>query len=193
MTVTLVVAIAAPSTYAALVTNTVSLAGNTLSTASADLAICNANDDLWDNTLTSTFTVSDIAPGSTSALTTAQTIYIGNDGGSLDSNQSACSSYDAGYTAGNSAVDIQVVPTISNVDCGNDFSLTSQMQLEIVIGTDSTGYQTMDSWTFNSTAYGPIISPDEEYEINVNTQLADDFDVQGGSCTFDLQLRGRQI
>lgn len=191
----LIVAVSAPTAYAALVTNTVALAGNTISTATAEMAICNSNEDLWTNTLTSTFSLSNLAPGATQSLTTTETIYIGNDDGNLDSGSSSslCADYAASYTPGTSGIEMEVVPSVSNINCGDNFNLANQLQLEVIVEDQSSGFISLNNWSFNTTSVGASITPGSTVEINANSTLANDFDVQGGSCTFDLQLRGRQI
>lgn len=194
ITIKLLLLAAIPTAYASLVTNTVALAGNTVNTATAEMAICNkSTSNSWMTSLTSeSFSVSDLAPGSTSALTTLDSIYVGNDGGNLDTS-SGCKDYDASYTPGSSSINMEVVPSITNVNCGNEFDLQNALLVEFVIGGVSSGYQSMNNWSFNSTAFGNTLSPDDAQTINVNTQLSNDFDVQGGTCTFDLRLKGRQI
>ncbi|NCT55460.1 hypothetical protein GW755_01310 [bacterium] len=193
ITILLLSIVAIPTTYASLVTNTVALAGNTVNTATAEMAICNKDGvDSWMTTLTGqSFTVSNLAPGSISSLFTDR-IYVGNDGGNLDSS-TGCSSYDASYTPGTSAINMEIVPSLTNVNCGSTFDLQNALQVEFVVGGVSSDYQSLNNWSFNSTAFGSTLLPDDAQTIEVNTKLSNDFDVQGGTCSFDLQLKGRQI
>jgi hypothetical protein len=134
-------------------------------------------------------------PGEERDAFAGRIMYVGNDNSSLETaaGGSRCTTYDTSMPREKSTVVMKVVPTLAwaSETCPN--SLANDLQVKIDVDTATSGYKTLQTWSSNVTDVGSQLAPNAASQFKVYTQLASGSTVQNGSCTFTINLTGKQV
>lgn len=196
------------ATYALFTTDPVTISSSTLSTGEATAKLCNASSDgskTWKASISPALTLDSLLPGAPeSELTGGKTLFFGNDGGTLPTsatNASACTAYEPTGSEGSSDINMKVIPTVANVVCPTGFeTLSDDIDLKFTFDdgvnpatSSSTKSLTgTSSWSGNTSTTGPVLSPNQAYQVKIFAKLAASVTAQNKTCTFDINFVGKQ-
>lgn len=202
LTLSAAVVVAVGATFAAFTTNQVTIANNSMSAGDAVIKLCKATGaNNWRNSVDPGLTLSGLVPGAAAVELNDNTIYIGNDDGTLnDALAEACASYFD--TAGSSVVDMKLVPTTSYApeDC-TAADLDTHLKLAFTVdGTDpsvlpESDFKTLSEWLTNTDVLPEIFEPGEAQEVRMAGMLDEGATdaMKNQTCTFDVNFVGVQV
>lgn len=189
-------------TYALFTSDPVTITGTTIASGSDVIRICNANTstpagtNTWKDSIAPVINFSAVNPGATGVdVSAGHNMYLGNDNGSLGSalGGGICDAYQAGVTPGNSTVNVRMTPTLLNLNCPTDPTLSTAMEIRFDLGGTLTPYKTLDAWVANTSWYGPTFNPGSANPVQILARLDSSFATQNATCTFDIQFVGQQV
>jgi hypothetical protein len=183
----------ASASYASFTSNQVTVPGNVLTTGQAAIKVCDVGQlGNWSYATGSSNNLSGLIPDEERELFVSRDIVIGNDNGNLTHAlaNGSCQSY--GEAASASTAPVKLLPTTSFAAENCPDTLPSQIRLRFDFDGADTGYRTLNSWSTNTTQYGPVIPPGGTTKVRMFAQLSSTATAQALSCTFGIQMNGKQ-
>lgn len=179
--------------YASFVSNTVTLGSNALTTGEASLKLCDTEDkNQWLTAVNPTLNISRMLPDEERDLLGQRLVYVGNDNSKLAANftNNHCQVY--GETAGNSNTPLKLTPSVVFQTETCPTPLPSNIKLRFNFNDQPTEYKTLTSWSSNTTAFEPVITPGSAALVSIFAQLSSTTSVQSERCQFTINLTGKQ-
>lgn len=179
------------TTYAVFTAAPVTLANNSVSTGSANAAVCNMELTTWGPSVEASFAVNNLVPGEENEqeLTENKTIFLGNDGGNLVESPGTCSSYING--PGSSDISMRFIPKVNFTNCTEEAKDGISLDLDMGESLRS-GYRTLREWESNTDLIGPVYQKNEARQIQMYAALSLDSALQSTNCQFDVIFDGLQ-
>lgn len=192
----LLVLLGAGAAYAFYLSNTVSIGNNTVTTSEAAIKVCDVTgNNRWTTSMSPALNLSAMVPGEERDAFAGRIMYVGNDNSSLETaaGGSRCTTYDTSVPREQSTVAMKLVPTLAWANESCPISLANDLQVKIDVDTASSGFKTLQTWSSNAADVGSQLAPNSASQFKVYTQLASGSTVQNGSCTFTINLTGKQV
>ncbi len=181
------------ATYASFTSNSVMIAGNTLTTGQATLKLCDISGaNSWDSSINPSLNLSQVIPNEERDLLLTREVYVGNDNGHLvgSAGSGKCTNYS--NPAGGSSTPLRLLPNISFAPETCPDTLPSNIKLRFEINGMDTGYKTLNSWSSNATSFDPLLNPGGAATVKAFALLSAGTTNQQGSCTFTITFAGKQ-
>ncbi len=179
--------------YAAFVSNTVTIANNTLTTGEAAIKICDyTGSNSWTTSLSPSLNLDNVAPGEERELFPDRDIEVGNDGGYLDQalTNNRCPSY--ALTPNRTQTVLAIVPIVNLLSPDCPSTLATDISLRFDFNGTSSSAKTLLDWSTNHQLIGDALRPNTASQLKVFAALAPDSSSQNASCTFTINLTGQQ-
>ena len=195
MVIAMVASMAAYTSYAAFTSNEVTIQASSVTTGSANMAICYATGaNTWKGLIAPSLAVTDLVPGDTVGknLTAGKDLYIGNDNGSLPPvlGSGICNSYDGAFTPGSSDVTLNIVPKVTSLSCPS--TLPGEISIALKLDGSTVATDTLTGWSTNTTSVGSF-APGATRKIEMTATLNSSATDQNTTCTFDFVFGGSSV